>query len=465
MKKLFKIDLIILLCTVTLLSIGLFTLYSLTNTGISSRVEYFQKEFSNQVIFTVVGFLTSVVIFTIPPIYFKFKPVLIFIYLTTLALLVYTVLFGLDIRGVRRWITIGSRVLEDGTIVGGLTIQASEFAKISIILVTSSLLSFSVMHNEEVKSKLSRFKLFFSENKFIIISLVLNIILIGTILAQKSLSVTTVTTFIILTIMFANTKRKMLAFLCITVFFISVILSQNIFFDISILTRVLLFVVVLAIYIVGVYLEKFNDVAIFIAIAIGIVTGAVVLNVAWNHVIRDFQKVRIEAFLNPNRSVKGEGFQQEQSKISVGAGQVFGQGFRQVSDARLLLLPEPTTDFIFAIFGFKFGFVGAIIIVGLYLTLITRLFYLSDQMTDTFSSLVLIGTASMILVQFFSNIGMNLDILPVGGTTLPFISAGGSSLISMIIGIAVCQNIIATNRMEKSVHQRKDKIMINGWNM
>jgi rod shape determining protein RodA len=346
-----------------------------------------------------------------------------------------------------------------------LTIQASEFAKISIIIVTSALLSFSINRSDEAKSKLSRIKLFFTQNKFVLISIVLNLILIGAILAQKSLSVTTVTTFIIVTIMFANIKKKLLAFMCMTAFTLSLILSQNIFFDLSIFTRIVLFGIVVAIYIVGVYSEKLNDIAIFIAVAIGIVTGAVVLNFAWNNVIHDFQKQRIEAFLNPNRSAKGEGFQQEQSKISVGAGQIFGQGFRQVSDARLLLLPEPTTDFIFAIFGFKFGFVGAIIVIGLYLTLISRLFYLSDQMTDTFSSLVLIGTASMILVQFFSNIGMNLDILPVGGTTLPFISAGGSSLLSMIIGVAICENIIASNNMDKNVHQRKDRIMINGWNM
>jgi rod shape determining protein RodA len=448
-----------------LLSIGLFTLYSLTNTGISSRIEYFQKEFTNQLIYTVIGLLMSVVAFTVPPIYFKFKPVLAVAYIFTIGLLLYTLFFGLDIRGVRRWITIGSRVLEDGTIVGGMTIQASEFAKISTILITSALLSTPVFQNEEARAKLTKVKRFLFENKYVFISLLLNLVIIICIFAQKSLSVTTVTSFIIVAIMFANARQKVLAFMASIAFIISVILSQTIFYDISIATRIGLFIGVLALYIIAVYSEKLNDVAIFAAIAAGVVTGSLVLNFAWNNLIHDFQKQRIEAFMNPNRDAKEEGFQQEQSKISIGAGQILGQGFRQVSDSRLLLLPEPTTDFIFAIFGFKFGFVGATMVVGIYLTLICRLYYLADQMSDTFGSLVLIGVASMILVQFFSNIGMNLDMLPVGGTTLPFISAGGSSLMSMIIGIAVCQNIIATNKVDRNVHQRKDKVMINGWNV
>jgi rod shape determining protein RodA len=465
MKKIFKMDWIVLICTLLLLSIGLFTLYSLTNTGIASRIEYFQKEFTNQLIYTVIGVLISVVLFSVPPIYFKFKPILAIIYIFTLGLLIYTIFFGLDVRGVRRWITIGSRVLDDGTIVGGFTIQASEFAKLSIIIITSALLSIPVFQTENVKAKLTRTKRFFFEHKILFITLLLNLGILIAVFAQKSLSVTTVTAFIIISIMFANAKHKLHTFVCTISFVIAVVLSQTIFFNISMYARLIMFGVVIGLYILSVYWEGMNDIAVFIAISLGLIFGAVILNFAWNNLIHDYQKERIEAFTNPDRSAKEEGFQQEQSKISIGAGQVFGQGFRQVSDARLLLLPEPTTDFIFAIFGFKFGFVGTVIIIGIYLTLICRLFYLADTMDDAFGSLVLIGVASMILVQFFSNIGMNADILPVGGTTLPLISAGGSSLMSMIIGLTICQNVIATNKMEKNVHQRKDKIMINGWNM
>lgn len=465
MKKFLKMDLIVLICTFLLLSIGLFTLYSLTNTGVSSRIEFLQKEFSNQLIYTIVGILISVVAFIVPPIYFRFKPFIALIYIFTLGLLLYTVFFGLNIRGVRRWITIGGRVLENGTIVGGMTIQASEFAKITIIMLTSYLLSIPTLQNEDLRNKLSKIKRFIFNNKYIFISILLNLVILACIMAQMSLSVVTVTSFIIIAMMFANSRNKLLAIICTLCFALSVVFSQTIFFNLPLAARLAMFLIVLALYLLSVYWDSLNDFAVFIAIALGIISGAVLVNFAWDNLIHDFQKERIESFLNPNRDSNDEGYQQEQSKISIGAGQVLGQGFRQAGDGRLLALPESTTDFIFAIFSFKFGFIGAFIVIGLYTTLITRLFYLADKMNDSFSSLVLIGVASMILVQFFSNIGMNLDILPVGGTTLPLMSAGGSSLMSMMIGIGICQNVIASNKLDKNVHQRSDKILINGWNI
>jgi rod shape determining protein RodA len=265
--------------------------------------------------------------------------------------------------------------------------------------------------------------------------------------------------------MFAHAKDKLSIFLGIVCFLISLTLSQNIFFELSVLTKVLLFISTLVVYAIAVYADRLDDRVIFGTIAAGIITGSLILNFTWNNVLRDYQKARIEAYINPQRDTQNEGFQQEQSKISIGAGQVFGQGFTQAGDSRILLLPEPTTDFIFAIYSFKFGFVGALVLVLIYLVLIARIFYLADHMNDRFSSLVLIGVGTMILVQFFSNVGMNLDILPVGGTTLPFISAGGSSLISMMIAIAFCQNIIATNKLDKNVYRNKDNVTIDGWNM
>ncbi len=465
MKKLLKIDWIILLCTLILLSIGLFTLYSLTNTGLEARADFFQKEFTNQLIFSLIGIFLAILIFYVSPLYFRFKFILALIFLFTIGLLVFTILFGLDIRGVRRWIVIGSRVLEDGTIVGGITIQASEFAKISVIVITSALLSYSLQLSEEAQASMSKLKLFLYKNKYIFVSIITNLLVLATIFAQKSLSVATVIGFIIFTIMFANTKNKLNIILILIAFALGFAGSNTIFFTFGLPTRILLIGSAFALYGIAVFIEKLNEYAIFIAIAIGLITGSLVMNFMWNHVIHDYQKERITTFINPNRNNQSEGYQQQQSKISIGAGQFFGQGFRQISNSRLLLLPEPTTDFIFAIYSYKFGFIGSLIVIALYLLLITRLFYMADRMNDKFSSLVLVGTASMILIQFFSNIGMNIDMLPVGGTTLPFISAGGSSLMSMMISIGICENVIATNKMEKNMHQRKDKVLINGWNI
>jgi rod shape determining protein RodA len=464
MKKVFKADPIIFICTFLLISIGLFTLYSLTLTGIESRAEFFQKEFQNQLIYAFVGIVVGVLIFVSPFYYLRLKWILFLIYLFTSGLLIYTAFFGLNVKGVRRWISFGSSVLDDGTVVGGFTIQGSEFAKITVILITSFLLSVPKKIEVQKTLLLNKIKDFLGSNKYFFLAIGSILGIMSIIIAQNSLSVAGIIGIIAFIVVFAGVEKKSMAIAVTVCFLISILISQTVFFNLSIQIRLILFIVPLLVYIFSVYSGKLNDMAIFFTIAIGLVFGSLIVNITWNNVLKDYQKERVETFLNPDANKEDEGFQQEQSKISIGAGQLFGQGFRQVSDSRLLLLPEPTTDFIFAIFSFKFGFIGDAILIIILLILVSRIFQQADRMSDKYSSLILIGCGGMILVQFFMNIGMNIGILPVGGSTLPFVSAGGSSLISMIIAIAICENVIATNEMEKTIHERKDKVVIEGWN-
>jgi len=464
MPKLFKAYPIIFICSILLLGIGLFTLFSLTTTQIETRTEYFQKEFYNQLIYAFIGIVLAIFVFVVPLYYFRLKWILAFIYILTVALLLYTAFFGLDIKGVKRWISIGGSVLDDGTLVGGVTIQGSEFAKLTVIIITSALLSIPSVIDKNKTLLISRIKEFFKHNRWFFLAIGVNLIIISIIILQKSLSVAGVVGIIALIVFFAGIENKLMAFFVTISLVVSIIISQNILFNLDIYTRLFLFLIPLGIYIFAVYSPKLNDLAIFLTIAVGILCGSVAVSFTWNNILKDYQRQRVETYLNVDANKEAEGFQQEQSKISIGAGQVFGQGFRQISDSRLLLLPEPTTDFIFAIFSFKYGFIGAGLLILIFLILVSRLFYLADGMNDKFSSLILIGTGGMILIQMFINIGMNLAILPVGGTTLPFISAGGSSLISMLVAIGICENVIATNRMEKTIHQRKDKVLIEGWN-
>lgn len=457
MRKLLKMDPIIQICMMILIGIGIFTLYSLTLTLIQNRTEFFRSEFVNQLIFVLIGSILFAVIFATPAVYFRFKVVVGAMFLVTSFLLVYVLLFAPEIKGVRRWITLGSSA----------TIQPSEFAKIVTILITASLISLPNTLSEEAKAKMGRYKSFIISNKYNFTALGLCGILVGMIILQPSLSVAIVLMLIITAVFFANVKNKSLTFLSIIAFFLALLASQNLFFGLNIFIRIFLFAIAFALYAFAIFSKNLNELVIFCAAALGITIGAFLMPYIWNHTLHDFQRDRIIAFVNARdekRNEQVEGFQQEQSKISIGAGQFFGHGFKQISDSRLLSLPEPTTDFIFAIFSFKFGFFGSIIVIFLYLLLIMRIFYLADKMNDRFSSLVLVGTGAMILIQFFSNLGMNLDILPVGGTTLPFMSAGGSSLLSMMAAIAIVQNIVATNNMEKNNYRKQDKVLINGWN-
>lgn len=463
-KKLQNLDWIILASSALLLAIGLFTLFSLTLSQNTIRAEYLQNEFSSQMIYSLIGVFIAILVFATPFYYFKIKVLQIFLVIFTFGLLGFTILFGQEIKGVRRWITVGSTVLEDGSIVGGITIQPSEFAKIAVILITSSLLAFPIIKLEKKVKFWSKLKDFIKQNKYIFLCLLFNLSIIGLILAQKSLSVTIVISLISAVIIFASIENKFNAFLIFLAFFSSVIASQYILYDLPIAARGGIFVIPVLIYIYSVYSEKINDLAVFFTIAFGIIVGSLAMTFAWNNILRDYQRERVNAFLSQDKDTQDEAFQQEQSKVSIGAGQIFGQGFTGLSDSRILLLPEPTTDFIFAIYSFKFGFVGAFILIGIYIVLIARIFYLADKMNDKYSCLILVGVGGMLLIQFFLNISMNLGIIPVGGTTLPLISAGGSSLIATLIAISMVLNVVATNQMERTIHQRKDKVMIEGWN-
>ncbi len=463
MNKLFKADFTLFFTTLMLTAIGLLTLYSMTLTNNSIRKEYLEVEFTNQLIYTFIGLLTGFLIFLIPLHYFRISWTLFGIYGMTLFMLLYTLVFGLEINGVKRWINIGGNISDDGTITGGITIQASEFAKVTLILIVSYILSRSIKSETKKFFLINKIKQFLSENKYIFYALILGTIIIALIFMQKSLSVAITTTLIFLSILFANIRHKGQFLLITTSFILSLIASQGIF-PIQNYLQLLTILILLSLYLLNIKFKFIKQLHLLVALVAGIASGSLLLNLFWNNLLQDYQRQRVETFFNPNKDIQDEGYQQYQSILSIGSGQIFGQGFFQSTDERIILLPEPTTDFIFSIFSYKFGFIGGIILLSLYTILITRLYYLSDTMNDKYSSLVLIGVASMVMIQCFQNIGMNIGLLPVGGSTLPFISAGGSSLISMMIAIGLAENTVASNQMEKTIHQRYDKILIEGWN-
>jgi len=154
------------------------------------------------------------------------------------------------------------------------------------------------------------------------------------------------------------------------------------------------------------------------------------------HFLPTYQQARIDSFLNPNADPLGTGYNILQSKIAVGSGEFFGKGLGQGSQSQLKFLPEAESDFIFASIAEQLGFLGSIILLILYATLITKIIRFAKNY-DGFAQLILIATTSYLLIQFFVNVGMNMGLTPITGITLPLISYGGSSLIStlFILGI------------------------------
>jgi len=165
-----------------------------------------------------------------------------------------------------------------------------------------------------------------------------------------------------------------------------------------------------------------------------------VLSLSWVFLMRDYQKERIISFVMPADSL-GAGWSQNQAKIAIGSGGIFGQGLFKGSQTQYGFLPEPQTDFIFSAMAEETGLVGVSILLLLFLILIWRIYKIALKSESNFPRLFSIGLIIILISQIFIHIGMNLGILPIIGISLPLVSYGGSSLIATFIGLGILQSI------------------------
>ncbi|MBD3181930.1 rod shape-determining protein RodA [Candidatus Poribacteria bacterium] len=158
-------------------------------------------------------------------------------------------------------------------------------------------------------------------------------------------------------------------------------------------------------------------------------------------ILKDYQKARLLAFVNPDFDPKGAGYQIIQSKIAIGAGGIFGQGYLKGTQNRLDFLPAQHTDFVFSVVAEEWGFVGAVFLMFLFLTLITRCLKAAYKADDDFGALLATGITAMIITQVFMNIGMTVGMMPITGVPLPLMSYGGSSLVATFISVGLILNV------------------------
>jgi len=162
---------------------------------------------------------------------------------------------------------------------------------------------------------------------------------------------------------------------------------------------------------------------------------------AWTNLLRDYQKARLEAFLNPQLDVQGSGYQLHQAQIAVGSGGWIGKGLTNGTQGHGDYLPVQTTDFVFAVLAEELGFIGAIVLFLLIGALVWRLLVGGWRSKDPFGAMFAAGLASMILFQVLVNVGMVLGVAPITGIPLPFVTHGGASLVSLAIGLGIMQSI------------------------
>ena len=178
---------------------------------------------------------------------------------------------------------------------------------------------------------------------------------------------------------------------------------------------------------------------IFVAIGLGII----LIPVVYFFMLNPTQQERINVFLDPTLDPLGSGYNAIQSKIAVGSGMLFGTGFLKGTQTQYGYLPIKSSDFIFSVISEEFGFVGSVTVIILFTILLLRLLRISKNARDHFASFIVIGIVGMFTYHFIQNIGMSIGILPITGVPLPFVSYGGSSLITNGVALAIALNISA----------------------
>lgn len=167
-----------------------------------------------------------------------------------------------------------------------------------------------------------------------------------------------------------------------------------------------------------------------------------IIAIIWNSpLMKPYWRLRLKAFINPAEYTSGMSFQLDQSKMAIGSGKIAGEGFTKGLQIASSNVPEAHTDFIFAVVGNEWGFLGAVFLVLLYGLLIYRFIYIARNSKDLFGSMVVVGVVSSFLFSILQNIGMTIGLMPITGITLQLMSYGGSSMITSFIAIGLVLNI------------------------
>lgn len=176
-------------------------------------------------------------------------------------------------------------------------------------------------------------------------------------------------------------------------------------------------------------------------IANSLLTLALSTPIIYKFILRDHQRVRIDAFLNPGDPSFEGNFQVIQSMTAIGSGGFFGKGLFNGTISQYGFLPVTESDFIFAVLGEELGFVGMAVVIFLFFMLLTRIYSIAQNAKDFYGTLITSGFLGMLFYQVFQNIGMTMGVMPVTGVTLPFVSYGGSSMLTTMIIIAMIMNV------------------------
>jgi rod shape determining protein RodA len=201
----------------------------------------------------------------------------------------------------------------------------------------------------------------------------------------------------------------------------------------------------LALLVIGIVMLVVGGLRWWQALLLLIIGGATAVS-SWRYLFQEYMKDRVLMFLDPAKVPAADRYNIDQAVISIGSGGWLGRGLFSGSQSQLHFLRVRHTDFIFSVTAEELGFVGAVVLIVLFALLLWRLIHVASIARDSFGRLIVTGVTTMILMQFTVNVGMNLNLVPVSGMPLPFISYGGSSLLTLLIGIGLAESVAMRHR-------------------
>ena len=409
MNKIFRIDWITIIIYFLLVSAGIINIFSSTyDTNDLSYISFDNLAFK-QFIFFIFSLISGILILVAPSKFFQRFSSLI--YLFSIILLLGLFAFGNTVYGHKSWYTFF-----------GVSIQPTEIAKFATNLAVAKLLS-------EIQIDLKKIKSLAQVFMIVLIPVILTLI-------QPDFGSALIFLSFIFVLFREGLNPNFLLFLALSLILAFFALIKPFFY--------------VSIFLTGFFgcfyflSKKINKKVSIIPLIIVFVSSCIYvysINYVYNDLLSQRHKDRIDIFLGKETDVMGVGYNLNQSIIAIGSGGVSGKGFLQGTQTKGRFVPRQHTDYIFSTIGEEWGFYGTSLIIILFTSLILRILFRAEQQKNVFGRSYAYGTASLIFIHFFINIGMSIGLVPTIGIPLPFISYGGSSMYTFTTLVFVYLNI------------------------
>jgi rod shape determining protein RodA len=426
-KELLGIDYFLLLAAMALTVLGILLIYS---SGIDAEGVLVSQEYVRQIVWASSGFVLILILTVLD--YRRLYNLSPFFYAAFLLLLLYTIFFGRYFQGARRAIGLGI-----------FSFQPAEFAKITTILFLARYLDLSKRDGNNL-------------GRFFVACLIV-LAPMGMIILQPDLGTALVFIPILLAMVFiAGFSTRYILFL---IFLIasSILLTMLPYWEQYILKGSQLFLTVLfndrfiglcSLVLLGIFLIAFLGYSLYkkryfywICYVNLILLLSLGVSFAAHLILKEYQVMRLIVFLDPSVDPRGAGWNIIQSMTAIGSGDLWGKGFLLGTHSHYRFLPEQSTDFIFSIYGEEFGFLGGLVIFGLYLLISLRLMSIMKSTVDSFAIYLVAGLWAMFVFHFVVNVGMTMGVMPITGIPLYFMSYGGSALMTAMAGIGLSMSV------------------------